>query len=78
MLYDVDFMNNRGFLKTCALLGFVYPTNLRCLPVFFTFPTQNEDLLYHSCLVKNVPKVVLFLDHKPVVSKFFHLMSLGL
>ena len=57
-LHDVDFIINRGFLKLCSRPEFVYTTNFRCLPVVFTVPTQNDDLLNHDCPVKNMLLVV--------------------
>ena len=42
---DGEFINNRGFLIPCNRPGCVYTTILRCLSVFFTVPTQNDDFL---------------------------------
>ena len=75
VLYDViilgggDFMRNLlykyVFLKIFGLARFVFTTVLRCLAVFFTFPTQNDHLLNHACPTLNVPlglKIEQFLN----------------
>ena len=56
-MHDVNFINNRSFLKPCDQPGFVYTTVLRCLLVFFTVLTQNDALLNNDCPLKNAPLI---------------------
>ena len=82
-MHDVDFTYNRGFLIPCNRAVFVYTTILRGVLVFFTVPTQNYDLLYHDCPVKNVPyssvntsNVSLYFIFSQLISKIEEMMSL--